>query len=69
MVQSHIFHGCVLIATCNAANPGTKLKDFVAAMKSDGHQSEIARIRQDVEEYAKEFPTIGFEKETMKYKN
>ncbi|KAB5568795.1 hypothetical protein OIU76_007369 [Salix suchowensis] len=56
-------------ATYNAANPGTKLKDFVAAMKSDGHQSEIARIRQDVEEYAKEFPTIGFEKETMKYKN
>ncbi|KAG6786378.1 hypothetical protein POTOM_007978 [Populus tomentosa] len=48
---------------------GTKLKDFVAAMKSDGHQSEIARLRHDVEEYAKQFPTVGFEKETMKYKD
>lgn len=49
---------------------GTKLKDFVATMKSDtGTQSEIAQLRHDVEEYAKQFPTIGFEKETMKYKD
>lgn len=32
-------------------------------------QSEIAKLRHDVEEYAKQFPTIGFDKETMKYKN
>ncbi|XP_057973520.1 serine hydroxymethyltransferase, mitochondrial-like isoform X2 [Malania oleifera] len=48
---------------------GTKLKDFVANMQSDVHiQSDIAKLRHDVEEYAKQFPTIGFEKETMKYK-
>jgi glycine hydroxymethyltransferase len=69
MVQSHLLHGYTLIATYDAANSGTKLKDFVAAMKSDGHQSEIARLRHDVEEYAKQFPTVGFEKETMKYKD
>ncbi|KAJ8769346.1 hypothetical protein K2173_002550 [Erythroxylum novogranatense] len=28
-----------------------------------------AKLRHDVEEYAKQFPTIGFDKETMKYRN
>ncbi|XP_057972630.1 serine hydroxymethyltransferase, mitochondrial-like [Malania oleifera] len=45
---------------------GTKLKDFVANMQSVVHiQSDIAKLRHDVEEYAKQFPTIGFEKETI----
>lgn len=48
--------------------PGTKLKDFLATMQSSHFQSGIAKLRHDVEEYAKQFPTIGFEKETMKYK-
>ncbi|KAJ4701506.1 Serine hydroxymethyltransferase [Melia azedarach] len=48
---------------------GTKLKDFVATMKSDASiQSEISNLCDEVEEYAKQFPTVGFEKETMKYK-
>ena len=46
------------------------MKDFVATMQSDAEtQSEIAKLRHEVEEYAKQFPTIGFEKETMKYKD
>lgn len=49
---------------------GTKLKDFVATMQSDANiQSEISKLRHGVEEYAKQFPTVGFEKETMKYKD
>ncbi|KAL2551705.1 Serine hydroxymethyltransferase 1 [Forsythia ovata] len=49
---------------------GTKLKDFLTAMQSSAPiQSEIAKLCHNVEEYAKQFPTIGFEKETMKYKN
>lgn len=32
-------------------------------------QSQISELRHGVEEYAKQFPTIGLEKETMKYKN
>nr|CAB3493298.1 unnamed protein product [Digitaria exilis] len=53
-----------------ATTGGTKLKDFVATLQSDSNiQAEIAKLRHDVEEYAKPFPTIGFEKETMKYKN
>ncbi|CAK8537788.1 unnamed protein product [Lathyrus sativus] len=47
---------------------GTKLKDFVEAMQSDAQiQSQLANLRREVEDYAKQFPTIGFEKETMKY--
>ncbi|XVF64934.1 hypothetical protein PTKIN_Ptkin09bG0206300 [Pterospermum kingtungense] len=53
-----------------AETEGTKLKDFVATLQSDANiQSEIAKLRKEVEEYAKQFPTIGFEKETMKYKD
>ncbi|GMP80595.1 hypothetical protein CsSME_00035630 [Camellia sinensis var. sinensis] len=52
-----------------ADTEGPKLKDFVSTMKSDAHMSEIAKLRHEVEEYAKQFPTIGFEKETMKYKD
>lgn len=52
-----------------ADSKGTKLKDFVATMKDDQYQPEIANIRNEVEEFAKQFPTIGFEKETMKYKH
>jgi glycine hydroxymethyltransferase len=49
-------------------NSGTKLKDFVEAMQSDEQiQSQIVNLRSEVEDYAKQFPTIGFEKETMKY--
>lgn len=52
------------------SEPGTKLKDFVATLQSSAPiQSEIKKLRHAVEEYAKQFPTIGFEKETMKYKN
>ncbi|KAG5535414.1 hypothetical protein RHGRI_023246 [Rhododendron griersonianum] len=58
-----------LAVKIKAATKGTKLKDFVATMQSSAIQSEIGKLRQDVEEFAKQFPTIGFEKETMKYKN
>ncbi|KAJ7958885.1 Serine hydroxymethyltransferase [Quillaja saponaria] len=50
------------------ATEGPKLKDFVTTMSSnEKFQSEIARLRHEVEDYAKQFPTIGFEKETMRY--
>ena len=54
--------------SCFHISAGTKLKDFVATLESDGQiQSEIVKLRHEVEQYAKEFPTIGFEKETMRY--
>ncbi|XP_019461799.1 PREDICTED: serine hydroxymethyltransferase, mitochondrial-like isoform X2 [Lupinus angustifolius] len=66
---AEFFDEAVKLALQIKANAqGTKLKDFVAALQSDAHiQSEIAKLRHEVEEYAKQFPTIGFEVETMKY--
>ncbi|KHG09155.1 Serine hydroxymethyltransferase 1, mitochondrial [Gossypium arboreum] len=58
-----------LAVKIKAETTGTKLKDFVATLQSAHFQSEVAKLRHDVEEYAKQFPTIGFDKETMKYKN
>ncbi|TYJ47096.1 hypothetical protein E1A91_A02G164100v1 [Gossypium mustelinum] len=53
-----------------AETKGTKLKDFVATLQSSaGFNFEVAKLLHDVEEFAKQFPTIGFEKGTMKYKN
>ncbi|CAH1454188.1 unnamed protein product [Lactuca virosa] len=68
---AELFDASVKLALkIKAASTGTKLKDFVATMNGDEKfQSEIVKIRGEVEEYAKQFPTIGFEKETMKYKN
>ncbi|CAI0430880.1 unnamed protein product [Linum tenue] len=67
---AYFFDLAVKIAVnIKAASTGTKLKDFVAGMQLANFQSEIAKLRHDVEEYAKQFPTIGFEKETMKYKS
>lgn len=48
---------------------GTKLKDFKATIESSpAIQDEIRSLRHAVEEYAKQFPTVGFEKSSMKYK-
>lgn len=68
---AELFDAAVKLALKIKANSkGTKLKDFVATMQSDAEtQSEIAKLCHEVEEYAKQFPTIGFEKETMKYKD
>ncbi|CAL5366535.1 unnamed protein product [Camellia sinensis] len=49
-----------------AETKGTKLKDFLATMQSSAPiQYEITNLKHGVEEYAKQFPTIGFEKETV----
>ncbi|CAK8540398.1 unnamed protein product [Lathyrus sativus] len=51
-----------------AESKGTKLKDFVEVLQTSSYvQSEISKLKHDVEEFAKQFPTIGFEKATMKY--
>merc|ERR1712087_923269 len=48
---------------------GPKLKDFKALLE-DGNPlpPDVAELRADVEEFAMQFPTIGFDKADMKYK-
>eukprot|EP00249_Psilotum_nudum_P006743 c20019_g1_i1 orf=414-1976(-) len=65
------FHQAVQIAVkIKAATKGTKLKDFRDTIETNtDFHSEIKSLRHEVEEFAKQFPTIGFEKSSMKYKD
>ena len=57
----------IKIAIDLKAKHGPKLKDFKAAL--DTHEfPEITQLRTEVEDFAKQFPTIGFEAEEMRYK-
>eukprot|EP00270_Netrium_digitus_P014194 TRINITY_DN478_c0_g1_i1.p1 TRINITY_DN478_c0_g1~~TRINITY_DN478_c0_g1_i1.p1 ORF type:complete len:522 (-),score=153.70 TRINITY_DN478_c0_g1_i1:166-1731(-) len=59
-----------IAAVAQKSQPGVKLKEFKALVEGEGRfVTAIAELRSDVEEYAKEFPTIGFEKSSMVYKD
>ncbi len=45
---------------------GPKLKDFKEYLASNS-TPEIDALREDVEAFSKQFPTIGFEKGSMRY--
>ena len=47
---------------------GPKLKDFKAYLETNV-PPEITELKDDVENFAKQFPTIGFEKAAMRYKD
>lgn len=47
---------------------GPKLKDFKAYLATN-EPPEVAELKKDVENFAKQFPTIGFEKAAMRYKD
>lgn len=65
---AEFFDQAVGLAQKAKSASGPKLKDFRSFIDSDsGIQSEISNLRHDVEAFAKEFPTIGFEKGSMKY--
>ncbi|XP_023001924.1 serine hydroxymethyltransferase 2, mitochondrial-like isoform X4 [Cucurbita maxima] len=54
-----------------AAEPkGAKLKDFEATAQSNKEfQYEISKLRHEVEKFSKQFATVGFEKDMMKYRD
>lgn len=47
---------------------GPKLKDFRDYLNANS-VPEIEALREDVEAFAKQFPTIGFEKASMRYQD
>ncbi|KAJ7530784.1 hypothetical protein O6H91_14G019000 [Diphasiastrum complanatum] len=66
---AEFFDRAVQIAVKVKQATGSKLKDFKAAVDTNAnYHAEIGNLRREVENYAKEFPTIGFEKSTLKYK-
>ena len=56
----------VQIAVKVKEQSGNKLKDFRTFVDTQPIP-ELAALKREVEEYAKQFPTIGFEKATMRY--
>ena len=58
----------VKIAVAVKAKTGTKLKDFRESLET-APPPELAALRHEVEVFAMRFPTIGFEKASMKYQN
>ena len=56
-------------ASCSSHHPaGPKLKDFRTTVDSDPAVLQaIKSLKGDVESYAMQFPTIAFEKATMRY--
>jgi glycine hydroxymethyltransferase len=60
------FDEAVKISQDIKAETGSKLKDFKAAVDSKEYPA-IKALKAKVEVFAKAFPTIGFEKKTMRY--
>jgi glycine hydroxymethyltransferase len=58
----------VAIAIDIKGKSGPKLKDFREFLEK-GIPSEITELKKEVETYASTFPTIGFEKSTMRYQD
>eukprot|EP00775_Hariotina_reticulata_P012162 gene12162-12300_t len=56
----------VNIAVSLKQQTGPKLKDFREYVNNN-KVPELEQLREDVEVFAKQFPTIGFEKATMRY--
>jgi glycine hydroxymethyltransferase len=63
---AEFFHRAVGITAAAKAKSGGKLKDFRAYVDST-ELPELVKLKHDVEEFAKQFPTIGFEKASMRY--
>ena len=65
---AEFFHRAVGIAVAAKAKSGGKLKDFRTYVDATP-LPELAALKVDVETFAKQFPTIGFEKSTMRYRS
>ncbi|KAI8851500.1 serine hydroxymethyltransferase-domain-containing protein [Chytridium lagenaria] len=52
----------------NATAKGTKLKDFKESVGDGSHLASVQALKKSVAEFAKKFPTVGFEESTLRYK-
>ncbi len=61
--------GVAIAADIKASPDGKKLKDFKALCEAKGVDAhpDLKSLRADVMEFAKTFPTVGFEEEEMDY--
>jgi len=65
-VAEFIHRGVQVAKEINSSGVGKKLVDFKAALKASKWDS-LETLRTDVEAFASQFPTIGFNESEMKY--
>jgi len=65
-VAEFIHRGVAIAKDINSATAGKKLKDFKETLKSQEWPA-ILSLRDDVESFASQFPTIAFDQSTMRY--
>jgi len=66
-VAEFIHRGVTIAKDINASGIGKKLADFKSALKAQEWPA-ITELRSDVESFSMQFPTIGFDEASMKYK-
>ena len=67
-VAEFVHRGVQIAKQLKESNPKAKLKDFREHLIKDEPKA-LAELREEVEDFAKQFPTIGFEKASMRYKD
>ncbi|OTF69732.1 serine hydroxymethyltransferase, cytosolic-like protein [Euroglyphus maynei] len=60
-VVEFIDRGVKLAKKITTAAPGKLLKDFMATLKTEEFQQQIAELRADVEKFARSFPLPGYD--------
>ena len=63
-----IHRGVQIAKEVNASGIGKKLADFKAALNEKPHPA-IEKLAADVATFAAQFPCVGFDETTMKYKD
>lgn len=66
-VADYLHRGVVAAKNLKASLPSKKLVDFKAAI-AEGGIAELDELREEVTEFSRTFPTIGYSEEDMKYK-
>lgn len=59
-------HVAITVADSVVVSAGPKMSDFRSLLSAE-LPVEVVDLSKDVEEFAKQFPTVGFEKATMRY--
>ena len=65
-LYQHNAAGIDITSHIKAGLTSSRVADFKSHL-ANAHFPEVDTLRDDVEDFASQFPTIGYEKETMRY--
>lgn len=67
-VADFIHRGIQIAKDIKASLPTKKLVDFKSHLADTGGPNELKALRQEVTEFSRQFPTVGYSVDDMKYK-